>query len=185
MLLDLLNHLPYHQNVIYGEWLVRGVKLGGAIYQSDTAYNVAIVYLKEAERLLGKIKGNLLNPQYKVPVQGPRISFAGIWKWVKHINGCSLYGLYFESCLRENDRNSKVDLNIGHMEKELIHAGMAKTLGDLIEDIKDNNQIEELNGSSYGSVQGKEDEKERQVIIELDKAGMWNHSYVKEKCSLI
>lgn len=181
VLLDLLNHLPYHQNVIYGEWLVRGVKLGGAIYQSDTAYNVAIVYLKEAERLLGKIKGNLLNPQYKVPVQGPRISFAGIWKWVKHINGCSLYGLYFESCLRENDRNSKVDLNIGHMEKELIHAGMAKTLGDLIEDIKDNNQIEELNGSSYGSVQGKEDEKERQVIIELDKAGMWNHSYVKEK----
>ncbi len=181
-LLELLNHLPYHQNVIYGEWLIRDLILRGMRYRDYDSDNVAIAYLGEAEGCLDSIKKYLSESHKYVPAQGVRNDiFIGNWHWAEYTGRCSLYGLYFESCLRENDKYSKIYFNIGRMAKELMYAGMAKTLGNLIEGIEKDNQVQALEGFVYESVQGKEDEKQRQVVVEIDKAGIWNHSYTKEK----
>lgn len=180
-MLKLLNMLSLNPWVIYGAKLTEDVAVepGGLMYIRDTG-NMAAANYDNVETYI--LESTPLQPYLL---------------WAEYKNETSLYWVYFERNLREKTkaRIPEISFDIKLMAGNLVQAGLTKTIMNQMQGTIGKYKVNELRNANYGnlgdeSVEGekpgeqnkrKKEQRERQVIAQIDEKEMWKTVYAKEK----
>lgn len=177
-MLELLNMLSLNPWVIYGAKLTEGVvvKPGGLMHIGDTKDMAAANYDNVETYILES-----------TPLQPYLL-------WADYKNETSLYWIYFERNLREKNK-ARIPFDINSWAENLVRAGLTKTIMNQMRGTIDEYKVNELRNANYGnfeeeSTKGdkpgeqnklKKEQRERQVIAQIDEKELWKTIYAKEK----
>lgn len=97
--------------------------------------------------------------------------------WAEYENKNSIYWIYYENNLREK-REERISFNITNMSQDSTSAGLTKTIMNQMKGVIEKYSIKELQEVNYNAILK---DNEKKVIAQIDKKGLWNTPYAKEK----
>lgn len=168
----LLDQLPLHPEVIYGERLL-GIHTVGR-YFWNSGVDLAEISLSGVGAKIWNCLGQYNLDQAKILLQN-----------AAYENEKSLYWIYYEEyCqdIKENgNRKPRMEFNLERMQNGLISRGLIKTCMSRMKPVMDKYRVKELSQGEYDRLAEGQEEKKIAVIRKLDEEKLWKRQYVKEK----
>lgn len=172
-MLSLLNKLSLNPWIIYGRQLTTGIhiKADGMFFMNDNnnVEDLAAASFWNVENYMTESKSYAMKTTY--------------FLWAEYGSRNAVYWIYYEKWLRERkERKDLVDLE--SKAKEMISAGLAKTIMNLLQEqnVMKQFEIRAIEDVDYNDLLDGKTEKEKrdiQVIKQIDKLGLWDSEYAK------
>ncbi len=177
-MLSLLNQLSLNPWIIYGRRVTAnaGIRVAGMRFFDETVYgsDLAKVSFWNVECFINESKLYTEQQEY--------------FLWAEYENRNIRYWIYYEKSLREKDISKNV-FNLVSKAREMIAAGLTKTIMDLLQEHHAMKRFEigvlkEVDYDGILEEKGRKEQREIQVIEQIDKQGLWDCAYVKRTVSV-
>lgn len=170
LFITILNHLSLNPWIIYGRQMINSVNILYSLRFMSNETNLADASFMNIENHMNE--GSSIDSKMRHLL------------WASYESEHGNYWIYYEKELRET-QPGRVALDIKAMEEETVLAGLTKSVMNQLQDLKiiDQYEVRALKEINYDNLLAEtaKEEKEIQVIQEIDKQELWTRVYVKRK----